>query len=110
MNRHQRRALAKIGGKTSALSNAAGQLQGAVHALQAVQNLEALPEQIREAHGLMVQAHTMVSALVEDCQGVADELEALKAMVFELVGPTAEDAFQKHLAKIQASRTQEPPG
>ncbi len=106
MNRHQRRALAKINGKTSSLGHATGQLQEAVTALQAVQGLETLPSQLKEAHQLMVEAHATVSALVEDYQGMADEIEALKAVVFQS-SPDTREMFQKQLLRIRAERAAE---
>lgn len=110
LNRQQRRALAKIGGKTGPLTHAAGQIQQAVTALKSVEGLNGMPEQIQEACRLMAEAHATVMALVEDCQGMSDETEALKAMLFEIVGTDAEARFQEHLAQVQARRATDNPG
>lgn len=73
-----------------------------------MKGLTDLPERLTEAHRLMVEAHATVLALVDDCQGMADETEALKAMLFEVVGSTAEEMFERHLAKVKEQRGQAP--
>lgn len=102
MNRHQRRALASK--SKSSLGLATGKLEEAVGALKSLQGLGELPAQMVEAQQLMVEAHGMVSALVEDYQVVADELEALKRLTFNST-PGGEEAFARILAEIQAQRS-----
>lgn len=108
MNRHARRKMAALHGRVpEGLGQAAGQLQEALKALESIKGMESMTAQIAESHQLITATYTAASALVEDCQGMADEIEALKAMVFKLAGEGAEEAFRRQVAQIQAQRADE---
>jgi len=102
MNRHQRRAFAKVQGKVP-LGQATDKLQQALEAFQSVKNLDDLPKQITEAHRLVSETHAMLGAMVEDLQNVADEVEALKTVVFTL-RPEGAEQFKQILEEIRADR------
>lgn len=103
MNRHQRRALAKVQG--GSLGKATGQLQKAVQALQAVQELGDVPKQVAEAYVLMKETHAVVSAMADDYQVLADQLEALKILVLGIAGPDAEAKLEQILAQVRTERS-----
>lgn len=104
MNRHQRRALEKKPGLKKALD----QIQQATANLEGYQ---ALPTQLQETMQLMKDAHATVGALVDDYQAMSDEIEALKSMVFGLVGidpvtkTSPEVVFNQALNRIRSERS-----
>jgi hypothetical protein len=84
MNRHSRRAAAKVGGKSpSVLANIAdvtSKLQGLVGAGEQVQGL------VTELEGVLAQVNTARDALLEESEEIRYELERQRWVTLRLVG------------------------
>lgn len=110
MNRHQRRQMSKLqSGSRGPLGQAAGKLQQAVQALQSLQGIDGMTQQMSDACKLVSEVHSTVAGLAGDYRQMADEVEALKLMVFEMKGEGAEQAFRAALNRLKALRPDVPP-
>lgn len=109
MNRHERRLAAKLGVKANGQVQSPNQLVAAMQALQAVQSLQGNLGQLKQMEAQSQEAHDMIGNLVEDYQALADEQEALKATMLDLLGDQAKDLFAQHLERIRAQRQESAP-